>query len=476
METNAEMLTSADRAFVIAPAGCGKTELIARAVNLTEGRSLVLTHTHSGVNALRSRMRRNGVPRHKYRIETIAGFALRYARSFPSLSGLKNISPMNKEWDQVYRDAVSLSRHRIFGTILRNSYADVYVDEYQDCRLDQHEIVMEIADALPCKILGDPMQGIFDFGNNKIVDWKKNVSLHFKRLPDLSTPHRWRSVNDDLGQWITEVRNHLDRGEAVDIRESPCEWISADPQDAILESASRKDGSIVVIRKWRPDCYNLASLLHGIFSSMEEMDCSALMQFTEDLDNSDSGYQQAFLMLRFATSCFTKLQTRMNAHLSCYNSGIIPEIDRMDVNQNVIVKLNQLAIYPSADTLIAAAHAFDRIPHTHLYRRELWEAMKTTLKSYRYEDTSLKEVAWRVRDRARIHGRRPENRIVSTPLLVKGLEFDHAIVVDTDNLTPKEMYVAMTRGRKSLTVLARDPILRMPAAQCTGQSVAGVLA
>ena len=136
----------------------------------------------------------------------------------------------------------------------------------------------------------------------------------------------------------------------------------------------------------------------------------------------------------------------------------------MDADQNVIVKLNQLAIYPSADTLIAAAHVFDRIPHTHLYRRELWETMKTTLESYRDKNTSLKDVAWRVRDRARIRGRRPENRIVSTPLLVKGLEFDHAIVMDTDKLSSKAMYVAMTRGRKSLTVLAGDPILRMPAA------------
>ncbi len=457
------MLTSADRAFVIAPAGCGKTELIARAVNLTEDRSLVLTHTHSGVNALRSRLRQHGVPWHKYRIETIAGFALRYAKSFPSLSGLITDSPVRAEWNQVYRDAIALSRNRVFGTILQNSYTDVYVDEYQDCSIDQHEIVMRISDILPCKILGDPMQGIFDFAG-QTVDWKRDISPHFERLPDLSTPHRWKNVNDDLSQWITEVRDRLDKGEAVDIRESPCEWVSSDPQKAILEAAATKHGSIVVIRKWRNDCYDLASLLHGIFSSMEEMDCSALMQFTEKLDNSDSGYHQASLMLRFAISCFTNLQTKMDAYLSYYNSGIIPEADHMDVDQNVIVKLNQLAIYPSDDTLIAAARVFDHIPHAHLYRRELWEAMKTTLESYRDDDTALKDVAWRVRDRARIRGRRPENRIVSTPLLVKGLEFDHAIVMDTDDLTPKEMYVAMTRGRRSLTVLARDPVLRMPAA------------
>ena len=302
------------------------------------------------------------------------------------------------------------------------------------------------------------MQGIFDFQGQETIDWKRDVSPHFKRLPDLSIPHRWRNVNDDLGQWITEVRVRLDKGESVDIRESPCEWISSDPNNAIIESAGRRNGNIVVIRKWRDDCYNLASLLHGIFSSMEEMDCNALMQFTEKLDNSDSGYQQASLMLRFAISCFTNLRTRVDAY---YNSGSTPTTDRMNVDRDMIIKLNQLAIYPNSDTLIAAARVFDRIPHAHLYRRELWEAMKTTLESYRDGDMTLRDVAWCVRDRARIRGRRPENRIVSTTLLVKGLEFDHAIVMDTEDLTPKEMYVAMTRGRSSLTVLAGDPILRM---------------
>ena len=308
------------------------------------------------------------------------------------------------------------------------------------------------------------MQGIFDFRGQKTVDWKRDVSPHFKQLPVLSTPHRWRNVNDDLGRWITDVRNRLDRGEEVDIRESPCEWISADPQDAILESTSCKDGSIAVIRKWPRDCHNLASMLNGSFSSMEELECNDLMRFAEDLDMSNSGYRWAFLMLRFSISCFTNLQDRMSEILPYYNSGKNPANHLVSIDQDVIASLDQIAHSPTIDALIAAAYAFDRTPDARLYRRELWEAMKTTLKSYRDEDLSLKDVAWRVRDRARIHGRRPENRIVSRTLLVKGLEFDHAIVMATDELNPKEMYVAMTRGRSSLTVLAEDPILRMPAA------------
>ena len=38
-------------------------------------------------------------------------------------------------------------------------------------------------------------------------------------------------------------------------------------------------------------------------------------------------------------------------------------------------------------------------------------------------------------------------------LLVKGLEYDHAVVLDADSLDAKHLYVAMTRGSKSLTII-----------------------
>src|SRR5688500_11523144 len=110
-ETSADQLARATRAFLIAPAGCGKTEIIAKAVSAAAaGRSLVLTHTHAGVRALRARMRRLGVPDRRYRVETIAGWALRLARAFPQRSGLTNYEPTGKQWSEVYlqaRDIVS---------------------------------------------------------------------------------------------------------------------------------------------------------------------------------------------------------------------------------------------------------------------------------------------------------------------------------------------------------------------------------
>jgi DNA helicase-2/ATP-dependent DNA helicase PcrA len=49
--------------------------------------------------------------------------------------------------------------------------------------------------------------------------------------------------------------------------------------------------------------------------------------------------------------------------------------------------------------------------------------------------------------------------IVSRTVLVKGLEFDHALVLDADSMDAQNLYVAMTRGSRSLTVLSKRPVL-----------------
>ncbi len=57
-------LLEISRGTVVAPAGCGKTHLIADALSRHTGTKpiLVLTHTNAGVAALRGRLERAGVP------------------------------------------------------------------------------------------------------------------------------------------------------------------------------------------------------------------------------------------------------------------------------------------------------------------------------------------------------------------------------------------------------------------------------
>jgi DNA helicase-2/ATP-dependent DNA helicase PcrA len=96
-----------------------------------------------------------------------------------------------------------------------------------------------------------------------------------------------------------------------------------------------------------------------------------------------------------------------------------------------------------------------------LHRRELWSEMKRAVAACPpLPLTSLRDAAWRVRDSGRNGGRRVELRTVSRTVLVKGLEFDRAIVLNADGLDKRNLYVAITRGSKSLSVLAGGDVLR----------------
>jgi DNA helicase-2/ATP-dependent DNA helicase PcrA len=79
-------LLAIERGLVIAPAGCGKTQLIVNALvpHTCAKPVLVLTHTNAGVATLRVRLDRARVPSSAYRLSTIDGFAIRLVRMFPA--------------------------------------------------------------------------------------------------------------------------------------------------------------------------------------------------------------------------------------------------------------------------------------------------------------------------------------------------------------------------------------------------------
>jgi DNA helicase-2/ATP-dependent DNA helicase PcrA len=56
-------------------------------------------------------------------------------------------------------------------------------------------------------------------------------------------------------------------------------------------------------------------------------------------------------------------------------------------------------------------------------------------------------------------GRRLATRVSGSTLLLKGMEFDHVIVVDSGGFSEYEWYVALTRGSKSLTVVSPSSTL-----------------
>ena len=80
---NVNQILTSERGSVVAPAGCGKTQLIIAALNNPHGKPiLVLTHTTAGVAALKKRLRKFKVANQNFVVTTIDGWALRVAHHF----------------------------------------------------------------------------------------------------------------------------------------------------------------------------------------------------------------------------------------------------------------------------------------------------------------------------------------------------------------------------------------------------------
>jgi hypothetical protein len=463
-----DALLETRRGFLIAAAGCGKTEAIATAIARSDhGRHLVLTHTNAGVKALRDRLRRFKVPEQRFRVDTLAGWCLRYAASFPCRSGLAERMPTGGDWSRVYPAASKVLATDAVQDVIRSTYVSVFVDEYQDCVASQHAIVLQLAGVLPCRILGDPLQGIFDFTGERLVDWDIDIAGAFEELPPLTEPHRWRG-NALLGNRLTALREALLTGTTVDFRVAPLQWrkLEADSarqlaaQAAACEALFRRPGSIVALRRWPKDCYAVGERLQGRFTCMEEMDCKQLLQSATAIENSH-GIARCKAVFAFIDACITGVATPLRTIRQAIVDGRVPDPGRLrlhvDVAQAVVAVARTPGLAPVADLLASV----DAIKERRVFRLELWHEMKRALRLHAVgRGGSLRDAAWDLRNRLRRQGRSIERRTISRTLLVKGLEFDHAIVLDASDHDARNFYVAATRASTSLTICSAAPTQR----------------
>lgn len=198
-------LRAIQRGTVTAPAGCGKTQLIAHALAGHRGNKpiLVLTHTNAGVAALRGRLDRAGVPASAYRLSTIDGWAIRLISTFPGRSAhdpeILRLAAPARDYPAIRDAAWKLLQAGHVSEVLKASYAHLIVDEYQDCSVPQHYIVYFLSLILPTCVLGDPMQAIFGFRGNALADWNQHVCAHFPVIGELATP--WRGATPARKRW-----------------------------------------------------------------------------------------------------------------------------------------------------------------------------------------------------------------------------------------------------------------------------------
>jgi hypothetical protein len=454
------------KGYVIAPAGYGKTHLIALAVRGSSGRQLILTHTFAGVNSIKTKMTALGVPAFKYQVDTIASWSLRLCLAYPKTSGWKTENPTSKQWNKLYECCAGLLGKKFIRHVVAATYAGVYVDEYQDCSDLQHALVCSLAEFLPSRILGDPMQAIFDFDQGKPVDWDASIYPSFRCLGQLETPWRWEKAGQPkLGAWLKEVRKKLEQGQKIDLlngRPPSVVRVYTDPENVAKKQYSSlcdllgHNESVIALHGGDQQSKNkthlLARTMAGRFSSIEEVEGKELHSFVKKFEAAKTVHEGFLLALNFSKKCFTGVDKALTAGTK---RGEVAKQSKGTKYPLVLHAANVYLNTPTSGHLKSFFLALKANPEASAYRRDLLYRFLNVLKMHiEGEGATLSEAA-NLYQREMRHTGRPisHRKLIGTTLLVKGLEYDHAVILDADALDAKDLYVAMTRGSKSLTII-----------------------
>ncbi|UPK28052.1 UvrD-helicase domain-containing protein [Bradyrhizobium sp. 195] len=451
---------------ILAAAGCGKTEQIAIATLESPGRRLILTHSHAGVDVLRQRLKKLSVPRRRFRLETIAGWCLRYASSFPTRSGLQKFDPRAEgEWNEVYRSGAQLISSGAIDSVLSTSYSGVFVDEYQDCSLEQHNVVTALSRLLPVCVFGDPLQAIFDFKGQRPVDWATHVYPTFAKAGELTTPWRWKD-NSTLAVWLKKMRRAIESRGEINLAGCPdCvrwEVLPVDPRyrtNKIVEVCKRTrgkvgDGTLVVIA----DAASIGARAHITqklakvgFSQIEPIGCTTLYNAAKQFENTQD-MKHLMAVMKFIGDCMTGSSATpyLRAVEACRKG-----LRKGTAEFGSLIDLGvALLDDQTPSSRLALLEGFYGRDDAYCFRREMYHAMRAALLiCISRPSCLLTNALWEVQSNARHAGRIVGRRCVGSTLLVKGLEFDHSVLIHAPSMTRKDWYVALTRASKTLTLL-----------------------
>ncbi|MHA6791854.1 UvrD-helicase domain-containing protein [Pseudomonas bijieensis] len=330
------------------------------------------------------------------------------------------------------------------------------IDEYQDCELHQHQIAMGLSSIVPTVVFGDPMQGIFEFVDTRIR-WSEHIDNSFTTAYELTEPHRWTNANSELGRWISYARQQLMTGQPLDLRTGPLNFLQCNDafeMGLFFNGFDQREGTTAAIHCRRGICNRLAQSTNGAYQTIEEIAAARLMEFAAGWDGAQTPDERANALRAILNDTMT--QANANGEVSADHTASIAAAWQ---------SLRQTGSPTHALEVISRERAH---PLARTYRAELLNDAKRALKDLEAgRRVNLVVACEAVRHRLSHTGRAPTVRTISTPLLLKGLEYDHVLIPDATHFlnemaAAKLFYVAISRARWSLTIASRNPVLQFP--------------
>jgi hypothetical protein len=347
---------------------------------------------------------------------------------------------------------------------LAATYDRLIVDEYQDCSVAQHEIVVHASEALRTCVLGDPLQAIFNFAG-PTADWDLQVKASFPEAGELNTPWRWINVGEEaFGRWLLDARQLLLRRGSIDLSTAPrnVRWVRLDGvNDHRLRlgagscQAPGPDGRILIMAdSTNPGAQReFASQIPGGVV-VENVDMRDLIAFGKGFDLASPGIVEH--VINFAGVVMTNVGVpAMLQRLQTLRAGRArnPPTEA----EHVALRFAENPTYAGAADLLEAINAQGGV-RTH--RPAILRGAYDMLKACRgTEGISPAAAAAAVRERSRLIGRPLAKRTVGSTLLLKGLEAEVAVILNPAVMDHRHLYVAMTRGAKQLIVCSPQQTL-----------------
>lgn len=468
-----EGFLAADKSIVIAPAGYGKTYTIAEAIAAYGGEKkvLVLTHTHAGIASLREKFQQRGLPSSAYHLDTICSFALELTKTFHiNKAEIPPERDASKMFEFAVQRAEIILKAKPIKQLMAIRYDHLIVDEYQDCTKAQHRMILELAETLKTHLLGDPLQGIFGFRGQPIVDFNDGSLRPFmENSQSLETPWRWRNAGQDaLGQDLARIREELIAGQDIDLRDFASICFVCDLADDYARPGT------VVRRQLLQEINHGAVIIHPNTTSINPrknvVQQFRQLQLIEAIDGKEY-YQWCAQFDNHSGRVLVKDVADMMRNVcnkACINNWF--KADGSLVNKrNQAEKEVQSFLASVADSLIADKSflkiakliaAIAKLPNQSVYRKELVKDIYQTLVDADRLGISASEAIVRNRNILRRKGRKISERSIGNTLLTKGLEFNIVVVMNAQDIhDPRHLYVALTRCCCRLVVISDSPIL-----------------